>query len=249
MAAERRFNGDADGALIDLAEADVAYALAADIARSDPSIHEGRVRFVDADPGHPQPARRGGGGTVRPGGCRLRPLPEHRHPAGSIVHEKLSHLYWRWADIVNDRGGIAQPFLEQAISSADRAIELDPESVPAYFTKGGALHGVGSQGDGARGQTHGRPSSRPSRASKARSPSTRPSSWPTTTSATPGSARRAMRWTPASTRARRWNMPWRRFNGPSRSTPTTPTPTTTRASRSGAVAVSNRGPAPTPAPR
>ena len=42
MAAEMRLNGNADGALDTLAEADQAYDLAADIARSDPSIHSGQ---------------------------------------------------------------------------------------------------------------------------------------------------------------------------------------------------------------
>ncbi len=45
------------------------------------------------------------------------------------------------------------------------------------------------------GKTRARPSSRPLRALNARSPSTRDSSSPTTTSAMPGNARRAMRWT------------------------------------------------------
>jgi hypothetical protein len=41
MGAESALHGDADGALSLLAEAGVAYALAAEIARSDPSVHEG----------------------------------------------------------------------------------------------------------------------------------------------------------------------------------------------------------------
>ena len=138
MAAGRRLNGDADGALLNLAEADAAYNLAADIARSDPSIYEGQcalwTQIMDI-------RSRRGEAVVEPFESAVAACDRALRiaPGRSLVHEKLSHLYWRWADIVNDRGGTAQPFLEQSISSAERAIELDPESVPAYFTKGGAL--------------------------------------------------------------------------------------------------------------
>jgi serine/threonine-protein kinase len=138
MAAGRRLNGDADGALLNLGEADVAYNLAADIARSDPSIYEGQcalwTEIMDI-------RSRRGEAVVEPFQTAVEACDRALRidPDRADVHERLSHLYWRWADIVNDRGGSAEVFLGQAISSADRAIELDPESVPAYVTRGGAL--------------------------------------------------------------------------------------------------------------
>jgi len=137
-AAEMRLKGDTDGALEIFGEADAAYTLASDIARSDPSIYEGQCSLW-TQVMHLR-SRRGESvvddfeHAVEACGQALR-----IDPGRADVHERLSHLYWRWADIVNDRGGSAKPFLDQAIASADRAIELDPESVPAYFTKGGAL--------------------------------------------------------------------------------------------------------------
>ncbi len=138
MAAGRRLNGDADGALLNLGEADGAYNLAADIARSDPSIYEGQcalwTEIMDIRSRRGEPVVEPFQTAVEACNRALRIDPDR-----ADVHERLSHLYWRWADIVNDRGGSAEVFLGQAISSADRAIELDPESVPAYVTRGGAL--------------------------------------------------------------------------------------------------------------
>ena len=138
MASRMRLNGNADGALQTLVEANQAYSLAADIARSDPSIHDGQcalwTQIMDIRSRRGEAVVAPFDEAVEACGRALRIDPER-----SDVHERLSHLYWRWADIVNDRGGSAEVFLRQSIESADRAIELDPESVPAYFTKGGAL--------------------------------------------------------------------------------------------------------------
>ncbi len=138
IAAGMRLNGDADGALSTLAEADAAYSLAAAIARSDPSIHEGQcalwTQIMDMRSRRGEPVVEPFETAVEACDRALRIDPER-----ADIHERLSHLYWRWADIVNDRGGSAEAFLRQAIASADRAIVLDPESVSAYVTKGGAL--------------------------------------------------------------------------------------------------------------
>jgi serine/threonine-protein kinase len=138
MAAGMRLNGDADGALETLAEADEAYVLAAEIARSDPSTHEGQcalwTQIMDIRSRRGEPVVEPFETAVKACDRALRIDPDR-----ADVHERLSHLYWRWADIVNDRGGSAEPFLKQAIASADRAIELDPESVSAFVTRGGAF--------------------------------------------------------------------------------------------------------------
>lgn len=149
MAAGSRLNGDPDTALETLADADRAYHLAADIARSDPGVYEGQcalwTQIMDLR------SRRGESvvdpfdTAVEACGRALRIDPERAE-----VHERLSHLYWRWADIVNDRGGSAEPFLRQAVASADRAIALDPASVAAFVTRGGALT-VTALGEMARG--------------------------------------------------------------------------------------------------
>jgi serine/threonine-protein kinase len=150
MGAERFLHSDADGALDLLDDAGGAYALAAEIARSDPSVHEGECgRWTQV-----LEIRSRRGAPVLEAFDRAISACDRSlsiDPKRASVHERLSHLYWRWADLVNDRGGDPGPFLEQSIAAADRAIELDPESLPAFFTKGGALT-VTALGELARGE-------------------------------------------------------------------------------------------------
>ena len=138
MGAERALRGDADGALGLLDEAGIAYRLAAEIARSDPSVHEGEcarwTQILEIRSRRGAPVVEAFDNAVDACGRSLA-----IDPGRASVHERLSHLYWRWADLVNDRGGDPEPFLDQSIAAADRAIELDPESVAALFTRGGAL--------------------------------------------------------------------------------------------------------------
>ena len=138
MGTARRLHGDPDAALAALDEGVGVYAVAADIARSDPSVHEGecwlwtQVLEIRSRRGEPvaEPFERALAACER----ALR-IDADR----ADVHERLSHLYWRWADLVNDRGGEPAPYLERSIAAAERAIELDPESVSALATRGGAL--------------------------------------------------------------------------------------------------------------
>jgi tRNA A-37 threonylcarbamoyl transferase component Bud32 len=138
MGAEYTLRGDADGALSLLDEAGGAYAIAADIARSDPSVHEGEcgrwTQILEIRSRRGEPVVEAFDRAVSACDRSLSIDPKR-----ASVHERLSHLYWRWADLVNDRGGDPEPFLDQSIAAADRAIELDPESVAAFFTRGGAL--------------------------------------------------------------------------------------------------------------
>jgi serine/threonine-protein kinase len=138
MGAERALHSDADGALSLLDEAGGAYAVAAEIARSDPSVHEGEcgrwTQVLEIRSRRGAPVLEAFDNAVDACGRSLTIDPER-----ASVHERLSHLYWRWADLVNDRGGDPEPFLDRSIAAADRAIELDPESVAALFTRGGAL--------------------------------------------------------------------------------------------------------------
>ncbi|MCG6948527.1 MAG: protein kinase [Acidobacteria bacterium] len=150
MGAGRALHGDADGALEMLEEAGGAYALAANIARSDPSVYEGECgRWTQIM----ELQRRRGEEVLEPFNSAVAACDRSLaiDPERASVHERLSHLYWRWADLVNDRGGDSGPFLDQAIAAADRAIGLDPESVPAFFTRGGALT-VTALGEMARGE-------------------------------------------------------------------------------------------------
>jgi len=150
MGAERVLGGDADGALSLLDQAGGAYALAAEIARSDPSVHEGEcgrwTQILEIRSRRGAPVLEAFDRAVEACDRSLSIDPNR-----ASVHERLSHLYWRWADLVNDRGGDPDPFLEESIAAADRAIELDPESVEAFFTKGGALIVTGL-GELARGE-------------------------------------------------------------------------------------------------
>jgi serine/threonine-protein kinase len=138
MGAERALGGDADAALDLLDEAGGAYALAAEIARSDPSVHEGEcgrwTQILEIRSRRGAPVLEAFDRAVTACDRSLSIDPQR-----ASVHERLSHLYWRWADLINDRGGDPDPFLAQSIAAANRAIELDPESVAAFFTKGGAL--------------------------------------------------------------------------------------------------------------
>ena len=150
MGAERRLHGDPDGALEVLSEAGKAYAVAADIARSDPSVHEGEcarwTQILEIRSRRGAPVQEAFDAAAAACGRSLSIDPQRAE-----VHERLSHLYWRWADIVNDRGGDPKPFLKQSIAAADRAIELNPGSVAAYSTRGGALT-VAALGERARGE-------------------------------------------------------------------------------------------------
>ena len=138
MGAERALGGDTDAALGLLDEAGGAYALAAEIARSDPSVHEGEcgrwTQILEIRSRRGAPVLEAFDRAVTACDRSLSIDPQR-----ASVHERLSHLYWRWADLINDRGGNPDPFLAQSIAAADRAIELDPESVAAFFTKGGTL--------------------------------------------------------------------------------------------------------------
>ena len=138
MGADRRLHGDPDGALEVLTEAGISYAVAATIARSDPSVHEGEcarwTQVLEIRSRRGAPVQDAFDAATAACGRSLSIDPRRAE-----IHERLSHLYWRWADLVNDGGGDPSPFLTQSIAAADRAIELNPESVAAYSTRGGAL--------------------------------------------------------------------------------------------------------------
>jgi len=136
--AERVLRGESPQAATDLEEAGSAFAEAADIARSDPRVHEGEcgrwILTLEIASRRGAPVQAAFDSAVDACSRALTIDPER-----ADVHERLSHLYWRWADIVNDRGGDPGPFLDMSLASADRAISLDPESAAAYLTRGGAL--------------------------------------------------------------------------------------------------------------
>jgi len=136
--AEGALRGEHSQALDDLEDAGEAFAVAADIARSDPSIHEGECRrwilTLEITSRRGTPVQSAFDAAVE--ACARALLID---PELADIHERLSHLYWRWADLVNDRGGEPGPFLEMSVAAADRAIEIDPESAAAFSTRGGAL--------------------------------------------------------------------------------------------------------------
>jgi serine/threonine-protein kinase len=149
MGTERRLRGEPEAALVALEEGLEAYSLAAEIARSDPSVHEGecavwtQVLEIRSRRGEPV----GEAFELALSSCdRALRIDADR----ADVHERLSHLYWRWADLVNDQGGDPAPHLATSIAAAERAISLDPESASALSTRGGALT-VKALGEIARG--------------------------------------------------------------------------------------------------
>jgi serine/threonine-protein kinase len=135
---EHRLAGDPDRALQLLELAGRSYATASRIARSDPSVHEGDcsrwIEVLEINSRRGEPVVDAFDAAVEACG-RAVAIDAERF----VVHERLSHLYWRWADIVNDRGGDPGPFLARSIDAAERAIELRPDSVAAHITRGGAL--------------------------------------------------------------------------------------------------------------
>jgi len=110
MGVEERMRGDADRALATLDEAGEAFAVASTIARSDPSVHESEcarwTQILEVRSRRGAPVIDAFDNAVEACARSLRIDPQR-----AAVHERLSHLYWRWADIVNDRGGDAGPFL------------------------------------------------------------------------------------------------------------------------------------------
>ncbi len=136
--AMRAGEGDYDRALGALEQAGRAYRAAAEIARSDPSIHEGECgRWTAVMELH---GRRGltavDAFEKAVSSCGRAVAID---PNRADVHERLARLYWQRADLANDRGHDPDPFIEQAIRSAERAIDLEPESSVARATLGGAL--------------------------------------------------------------------------------------------------------------
>jgi serine/threonine-protein kinase len=130
--------GDLDGALAALSAAGSAYAISGEIARSDPTIHEGQcgrwTRVMELE------RRRGGDvqdafqNAVAACGRSVA-----IDPGRAEVHERIARLYWQWADLVHDRGSDPGPFLDQAVAEADQAIAIDSTSSVAHATLGGAL--------------------------------------------------------------------------------------------------------------
>jgi serine/threonine-protein kinase len=138
LGAEDRFRGDYDQALANLALAGAAFAKAADIARSDPTVYDGdcarwiQVVETEARRGDPAPATFSSALSACSSSLAV-------NPDRADAHERLASLHWRWADVVHDRGGDPTPHLAHATESARRAIELDPSSATAHATLGGSL--------------------------------------------------------------------------------------------------------------
>jgi serine/threonine-protein kinase len=139
--------GEYERALQAFARAGEAYEEAADIARSDPAIHEGdcgRWTLVMELEG-----RRGV--TAHDAFDRAVEACDRAvaiDPDRADVHERLARLYWQRADLANDRGDDPVPYLENAVAAAERAIAIDPESAVAHATLGGALIVAAQHHDG-----------------------------------------------------------------------------------------------------
>ena len=138
MGTELALEGDYDNALTAFQRAGEAYEEAADIARSDPSINEGDCgrwtmvmelrgrRGVTAHDAFDQAISACGRAVSI-------------NPNRADVHERLARLYWKRADLANDRGDDPVPYLDDAIAAAERAIAIDPVSAVAHATLGGTL--------------------------------------------------------------------------------------------------------------
>jgi serine/threonine-protein kinase len=138
LGAEDRFRGDYDRALASLELAGNAFAAAANIARSEPTVYDGncarwiQVLETELRRGDPAP-------TTFSSSLAACTQSLDVNPDRGDAHERLASLHWRWADVVHDRGGDPTPHLEHASQEARRAIELAPESATAHAALGGAL--------------------------------------------------------------------------------------------------------------
>ncbi len=138
LGTERMLRGDYELALDEFRLAGAAYAVAADIARSDASIPEGDcarwTQVMETEVrrgGTPQPAFEA---ALDACGQSLEIDPDRAE-----VHDKLARLHWRWADVVHDSGDDPTPQLSASVAAAERAISLEPESASAHYVMGGAL--------------------------------------------------------------------------------------------------------------
>ena len=130
--------GDLDGAFEALSRAGAAYEAAAEIARSDPTIHEGDcgrwTTVMELEGRRGVTAQDAFSSAVEACGRAVA-----IDPGRADVHERIARLYWQRADLANDRGEDPAPYLDSAIAAAERAIAIDPESAVAHATLGGAL--------------------------------------------------------------------------------------------------------------
>ncbi|MEE4271362.1 MAG: protein kinase [Thermoanaerobaculales bacterium] len=135
---EMAFEGNYEAALAAFADAGRAYEAAGDIARSDPSIHEGDcgrwTLVMEVEGRRGVIAHEAFGEAVASCGRAVAIDPNR-----SDVRERLARLHWRRADLANDNGEDPEPYLERAVAEARRAISIDPESPVAHATLGGAL--------------------------------------------------------------------------------------------------------------
>lgn len=138
LGAENRFRGEYDQALEDFSLAGEAYRRAANIARSDSTIHTADcarwVQVLETEVGRGNPASATFENALESCDRSLRVDPDR-----AAAHEILSWLNWKWADVLNDRGEDPSLYLERAIESARRAIQIDPKNAPAHHKLGGAL--------------------------------------------------------------------------------------------------------------
>ncbi len=138
VAVERARRGEVDGALDDLATAGDAYAAAAEIGRSDPTVYAGdctrRTRLMEIL------ARRGDDPTETFRGAAAACAEAERiDPASADVHARIALLRWRWADHLDDVGRDPSPAVADAVAAADRALDLEPDAARAWHSRGGAL--------------------------------------------------------------------------------------------------------------
>jgi serine/threonine-protein kinase len=127
--------------------------LAANIARSDPTVYESLARVWIA---RLELARSQG----RPAESILAKAEEHcrqalaADPGRAGTHVLSAELYSRWADLLHDTGREEGPALERSNEAARQAIRLDPANADAYNVYGRNLWRIG-QNMMARGQDAG----------------------------------------------------------------------------------------------
>jgi serine/threonine-protein kinase len=138
LGSESSFRGDYKAALIEFGRAGEAYSAAAAIARSDASIYQEDCsrwfQAMEVEVRRGQPALDDYTNALHQCNQSLAVDPDRAE-----IHELLARLHWRWADVVHDGGGDPGPHLDRAVTAAQRAIDLAPESASAHFAMGGAL--------------------------------------------------------------------------------------------------------------
>ena len=131
QAVDQKNHGDYDAARASLKEALGFYRLAADIGRSDGSLHDALATAwqlqadLDRTQGRPQDEA-----MQRSIAAAELLITTEPHRSTGHTRKARAYLFLAWPRLT--KGGDPRPLIEQLVASAERAIRLDPRDAYAY---------------------------------------------------------------------------------------------------------------------